>query len=98
MIDYGRFEALTFDCYGTLIDWETGIVAAARALLGAALAHRSVEELLAAFAAVEHEAEVAHQRCREVLASCSLRLGVRFGGPVDDLAAGAFARPVGRGP
>ncbi len=22
------FEALTFDCYGTLIDWETGIAAA----------------------------------------------------------------------
>ena len=24
-IDYGRFEVLTFDCYGTLIDWEAGI-------------------------------------------------------------------------
>ena len=23
--DFGRFEALTFDCYGTLIDWERGI-------------------------------------------------------------------------
>jgi 2-haloacid dehalogenase len=26
MLDFTRFEALTFDCYGTLIDWETGIV------------------------------------------------------------------------
>jgi 2-haloacid dehalogenase len=25
MIDFGRFKALTFDCYGTLIDWDTGI-------------------------------------------------------------------------
>lgn len=25
MIDFSRFKALTFDCYGTLIDWETGI-------------------------------------------------------------------------
>ena len=24
------FSALTFDCYGTLIDWETGIAAALR--------------------------------------------------------------------
>jgi 2-haloacid dehalogenase/putative hydrolase of the HAD superfamily len=24
-IDFGSFEALTFDCYGTLIDWETGV-------------------------------------------------------------------------
>jgi Homeodomain-like domain len=26
-IDYSAFDALTFDCYGTLIDWETGILA-----------------------------------------------------------------------
>ena len=28
MIDYGDFEVLTFDCYGTLIDWEAGLIAA----------------------------------------------------------------------
>ena len=27
------FRVLTFDCYGTLIDWESGIVAALRPLL-----------------------------------------------------------------
>jgi len=27
-LDYGGFDALTFDCYGTLIDWERGILAA----------------------------------------------------------------------
>jgi len=26
MIDFTRYKALTFDCYGTLIDWETGIL------------------------------------------------------------------------
>lgn len=25
MIDFDKFKAVTFDCYGTLIDWETGI-------------------------------------------------------------------------
>jgi 2-haloacid dehalogenase len=25
MIDFGQFKAVTFDCYGTLIDWDTGI-------------------------------------------------------------------------
>ena len=25
MSDFDRFEAMSFDCYGTLIDWETGI-------------------------------------------------------------------------
>jgi 2-haloacid dehalogenase len=25
VIEFGRFKALTFDCYGTLIDWDSGI-------------------------------------------------------------------------
>jgi len=28
MLDFSRFEILTFDCYGTLVDWETGILSA----------------------------------------------------------------------
>jgi len=28
-IDYAGFDAVTFDCYGTLIDWEAGLVGAA---------------------------------------------------------------------
>jgi 2-haloacid dehalogenase len=32
--DFERFEVLTFDCYGTLIDWETGILRALRTVLG----------------------------------------------------------------
>ncbi len=30
-----RFDLLTFDCYGTLVDWETGIIAAVRRVCGA---------------------------------------------------------------
>ena len=30
MIDVTKFNTLTFDCYGTLIDWERGIVAELR--------------------------------------------------------------------
>jgi hypothetical protein len=50
MIGFGAFEALTFDCYGTLIDWETGIAAALRRA-GAA---GTDDELLESFA--RHEA------------------------------------------
>src|SRR4029078_853638 len=32
-LDYGRFDALTFDCYGTLIDWEAGILTGLRRVL-----------------------------------------------------------------
>ncbi len=28
MLDFSRYEILTFDCYGTLIDWEAGILSA----------------------------------------------------------------------
>ena len=28
MLDFSRFEWISFDCYGTLVDWETGIAAA----------------------------------------------------------------------
>ena len=43
------FEALTFDCYGTLIDWEAGLLAALREALPAVEA--ADDELLEAYAA-----------------------------------------------
>ena len=33
MLDFSRFEWLSFDCYGTLIDWESGLLAYLRPLL-----------------------------------------------------------------
>jgi FMN phosphatase YigB (HAD superfamily) len=32
VLDLRRFDVITFDCYGTLIDWETGILDALRPL------------------------------------------------------------------
>jgi 2-haloacid dehalogenase len=52
--DFGRFDALTFDCYGTLIDWETGILAAFRAVLEPRRIAPGDDELLERFA--QHEA------------------------------------------
>ena len=34
-IDFDDYDVLTFDCYGTLVDWEAGILAALRRPLGA---------------------------------------------------------------
>jgi 2-haloacid dehalogenase len=34
-LDLDRFDVLTFDCYGTLIDWETGLAAGLREALPA---------------------------------------------------------------
>jgi len=54
VISFENFTHLTFDCYGTLIDWETGILEAMRLVL----AHRGItaeaERLLRLY--VKHEA------------------------------------------
>ena len=44
------FKVLTFDCYGTLIDWETGIFEALRPLLVRSGKRRSRDEVLETFA------------------------------------------------
>ena len=98
MIPYDSFDVLTFDCYGTLIDWEAGIAAAARMQLGDAVAGASDEEIVAAFAEVEHEAEVPYKSYREVLALSLRGIGERLGAPVSDAQARGFGSSVGQWP
>ena len=95
---YEDFDVLTFDCYGTLIDWESGIVAATRFQLGDAAASIADEDLLAAFAAVEHEAEVPYKSYREVLALSLRGMGERLGVAVGDAQAAGFGSSVGQWP
>ena len=60
-------EVLTFDCYGTLIDWEAGILAALGSVLGEAVAGRE-DELLERYAGLEAAAEAGpYQPYRQVL-------------------------------
>ncbi len=94
-LDFDRFDVLTFDCYGTLIDWETGIVAALRPALEARGVAAHDEDLLSRFA--RHEATIeagAYLPYREVLAGAfrgvTAELGVE---PTDDEVA-AFAGSV----
>jgi 2-haloacid dehalogenase len=46
-------RVLTFDCYGTLIDWESGILAALRSVLGPRGIAPTDDELLTRFARIE---------------------------------------------
>ncbi|MHA1153747.1 MAG: haloacid dehalogenase type II [Alphaproteobacteria bacterium] len=54
------FDALTFDCYGTLIDWESGIAAALRAWAGGHGIAADDNELLEAFSRHENRIEAEH--------------------------------------
>jgi hypothetical protein len=50
MIAFGDFDVLSCDCYGTLIDWETGLVQALHPILQAHGVQQGDEEVLAAYA------------------------------------------------
>ncbi len=56
-IEFGSFEAITFDCYGTLIDWEAGLSAAFRPILTAHDVSADDETVLAIYARHEAAAE-----------------------------------------
>ncbi len=65
-LEYGAFEALTFDCYGTLIDWEAGILAALRTLLPVGVAPDD-DALLEDYATAEAALEAGpYRRYREI--------------------------------
>jgi 2-haloacid dehalogenase len=52
------FDVLSFDCYGTLIDWESGIHAALAPLLSRANVGLSRDRVLEAFAGIESRQQV----------------------------------------
>jgi 2-haloacid dehalogenase len=78
-MDFSRFQALTFDCYGTLIDWETGIFSALKPILAAHGKSVSDAELLEHYAELEATAEAGEYRSyREVLHSVVRDFGERL--------------------
>ena len=99
-LDLDAFDVLTFDCYGTLIDWEQGLLAAMRRVLDPDSVDATDEELLERYG--RHEAGLEdgpYLRYREVLArglaGVAAELGVTptpdelaaFGGSVVDWPA-----------
>ena len=90
-----RFDVVTFDCYGTLIDWERGIADAFRA----AAAADDVAVDLAAVRAAYHDVEPAVQaegfrRYRDVLAETARRVALRVGWPLAETRAGFLAESL----
>ncbi len=79
MLDFSRFELLTFDCYGTLIDWETGIFSALKPVLTAHGKSIPDATLLELYGEFEAEAESGKYRnYREVLQSVVQAFGTRL--------------------
>jgi 2-haloalkanoic acid dehalogenase type II len=87
---------LTFDCYGTLIDWRTGIEAELRELLGDVRVRG--QDLLKAYVAAEAEEETEYRSYREVLRRTALSLSGRLGATVSEDEATRFSGSVPKWP
>ncbi len=95
-LDLTAYRALSFDCYGTLIDWEAGIAAVLSPWANEQGLELSDEQLLLAYAdneaAVERETPTALYP--EVLAESFRRTGSALGRAVSDEWAGRLADSV----
>jgi len=89
------YDVITFDCYGTLIDWDAGIRAAfARTIeeTGAGLDPRRVLEV---YEEVEAEVEAErYRRYREVLTETTRRIAGRLGWALPEARAGFLAESL----
>ena len=78
MLNFSNYDVLTFDCYGTLIDWEAGILSVLRPMLlrhGQAL---SDSEILERYGNYEAAAEKDYQSYEEVLKSVVSAFGAHL--------------------
>ena len=94
------FSVLTFDCYGTLIDWESGIWQALQPLMARCPHAPSRDAALAAFGTAEsaQERETPSLVYSQLLARVHHHLAEEWRVPPNDAEAEAFGNSVGDWP
>jgi len=99
MIDFGRFTHLTFDCYGTLIDWEKGILDAVGSVLRLHGVSTSDETVLRLYTKLEAEQESGpYKTYREVLRGVMSGLAAELAFPASIADLDALPDSVGLWP
>jgi 2-haloalkanoic acid dehalogenase type II len=90
------FKVLTFDCYGTLIDWETGLCNALRTLVAGSHRAMSRDQILEEFGRHEfaQEAETPSMPYSQLLAVVYKRLAKASGITATNEAANTFGASV----
>ncbi len=74
------YDIITFDCYGTLIDWESGIISAFQSEAAKDGVELRGYQIIEAYAAEEPSVEFAPYRSyREVLAETARRVAAKLG-------------------
>lgn len=94
------FKVLTFDCYGTLIDWETGMIAALEPLTSKVTPAPSRNTILEAHARAESMQQrfTPAKNYREILATVYKRLADEWQVPVTWEECQTYGRSVGDWP
>jgi len=90
------FRVLSFDCYGTLIDWETGIWNALQPLVSANSLPISREAALAAFGDIEpmQEHETPDLLYRDLLSKVHARMAAHWGARSTEAQDKAFGHSI----
>ncbi|MCL5778429.1 haloacid dehalogenase type II [Limibaculum sp. FT325] len=90
------YDMLTFDCYGTLIDWEAGIWDALQPLIATNAADPGRSEILGVFGEIEGDQQAATPAMLypDLLARVHARLAARMGWRTDAALDAAFGASV----
>jgi 2-haloacid dehalogenase len=100
MSPFDRFGALSFDCYGTLIDWEAGIAGELGRWAASHGVAASAAELVVDFGRFENDVEREHPAARypDVLAMTLDRIAENYGAEATDAERTRFGGSVGSWP
>lgn len=94
-MEFESIQLITFDCYGTLIDWETGMLAALRPLFARDGGRVADLKLLELYGDIEAELEAGpYLPYREVLAQTAQEMGQRLGAKISQEDGQRFAESL----
>jgi 2-haloacid dehalogenase len=94
-MSFESIRLITFDCYGTLIDWESGMLAALRPILSRDNRKVSDTQILEFYGEIEAELESGpYLPYRQVLAQTAQEIGRRSGVEVSPEDGRAFAESL----
>jgi 2-haloalkanoic acid dehalogenase type II len=90
-----HWDTLSFDCYGTLVDWVGGITRAFSEAAAGDGIELGAEDVIAAYHELEPEVQSnAYRPYREVLGETALRVATRLGWPLAAERAGFLAESL----
>ena len=98
VLNFNRYEWLSFDCYGTLVDWETGISDAVAGVFALHGIRKTREQILALFADAEPKVQMSgefleyRRMLRDVMEIMAWEASVRLPGPEANCLADSMPR------